>query len=211
MGLIDAKSITRQVDHARDYAERKGWAVDAAHIYTDDQITGALFGDKRPGLARLLNALSPRPPFQVLIMSDGDRLGRESIETGWTLKQILDAGVRVFTYLDDHERTLDTALDKVMLSLSTFAGEMEREKARLRTHDALVRRARAGFVTGGLVYGYQNREVTAPDGRRSHVVRAIHEEQAAVVRRIFADYAAGVGMVRIAKRLNAEGIAPPRT
>src|SRR5262249_39705194 len=158
-------------------------------------------------LARLFNALAPRPPFQVLVMSDGDRLGRESIETAATLKHVLDAGMRIYTYLDDRERTLDTAMDKVMLSLSTFAAEMEREKARQRTHDALVRRARAGYVAGGLVYGYVNREVTAPDGRRSHVVREINAEQAAVARNIFEWYARGGGVVRIRRGLNAGGPA----
>jgi len=38
--------------------------------------------------------------------------------------------VRVFFYLEDRERTLDSAMDKVMLSLTSFAAEMEREKAR---------------------------------------------------------------------------------
>jgi len=61
----DAKSVTRQVEHARAYAAQKGWAVDEAHVYADDQISGAMFGAGRPGLARLLNALRPRPPFQL--------------------------------------------------------------------------------------------------------------------------------------------------
>src|SRR5262245_66696027 len=39
-----------------------------------------------------------------LVMSEESRLGRESIETGWTLKKIIDAGVRVFYYLEDRER-----------------------------------------------------------------------------------------------------------
>src|SRR3989442_8696927 len=55
----------------------------------------------------------------------------------------MQAGVRVFFYLEDRERTLDSALDKAMLSLSNFAAEFEREKARQRTHDALARKARA--------------------------------------------------------------------
>ena len=42
-----------------------------------------------------MNSLKPRAPFQVLVMSEESRLGRESIETGWSLKQIMDAGVRV--------------------------------------------------------------------------------------------------------------------
>ena len=87
----ESKSIGRQVEHATAFAVRKGWTVDAAAIFSDDGVSGALFGDKRPALVRLLNALSPRPPFQVLVMSEESRLGRESIETGWTLERITDA------------------------------------------------------------------------------------------------------------------------
>jgi DNA invertase Pin-like site-specific DNA recombinase len=145
----DEKSVARQIEHAKAYAARKGWTVDDAHVYSDDGISGAEF-KKRPGFLRLLNALSPRPPFQVLVMSEESRLGREAIETGYVLKQIMDAGVRVF-YLEDRERTLDTAMDKVMLSLTNFASEMEREKARQRTYDAMVRKAKARHVTGGKV------------------------------------------------------------
>ena len=62
--------------------------------------------------------------------------------------------MRVFFYLEDRERTLDTAMDKVMLSLTNFADEMERERARQRTADAMTRKAKAGHVTGGRVFGY---------------------------------------------------------
>ena len=92
-----------------------------------------------------MNALKPKPPFQVLIMSEESRLGREQIETAYALKQIITAGVRVFYYLEDRERTLESPTDKLLLSVTAFADEMEREKARQRTHDALVRKARAGL------------------------------------------------------------------
>ena len=29
----DQKSVARQVDHARAYADRKGWIVDEAYVY----------------------------------------------------------------------------------------------------------------------------------------------------------------------------------
>ena len=77
-----------------------------------------------------MNALKPRPPFQVLVMSEEARLGREQIETAYALKQLVQAGVRVFFYLEDRERTLDSAVDKVMLSLTNFAAELERERSR---------------------------------------------------------------------------------
>src|SRR5215207_1870324 len=163
------KSVDGQVDHARQYAERKGWTVADDHVYIDDGISGAEFAN-RPGFLRLMNALKPRAPFQVLVMSEESRLGREAIETAYALKQLVTAGVRVFFYLEDRERTLDSPTDKIMLSLTAFADELEREKARQRTYDAMLRKAKAGHVTGGRVFGYDNVEVPNGAGDRSHVV-----------------------------------------
>ena len=205
----EERSVTRQVQQARTYAVRKGWTVDESYVFVDDGISGAEFL-KRPGLARLMNTLRPRPPFQVLIMSEGSRLGREQIQTAYLLQQILEAGVRVFSYLEDRERTLNSSMDKVLLSLSTFAAETEREKASQRTYDALVHKVKAGHVTGGRVYGYDNLDIPSPTGKRAHVLRQINPTQAAVVRRIFEMYAHGAGMYTIASTLNTEGVPPPR-
>src|SRR5215472_15692975 len=94
-GLADEqKSVARQVEHATAYAGRKGWVVRPAHVYVDDGISGAEYDEKRrPGLARLMSALKPRPPFQVLVMSEESRLGREHVETAYLLKQLITAGV----------------------------------------------------------------------------------------------------------------------
>jgi site-specific DNA recombinase len=85
----EEKSVTRQIERARAYAARKGWAIADAHVYADDGISGAEF-TKRPGFLRLMNALRPRAPFQVLIMAEESRLGRESIEVAYALKQFDD-------------------------------------------------------------------------------------------------------------------------
>jgi len=135
----EQRFVARQVEHARAYAARKGWTVLDEHVYIDDGISGAEFAN-RPGFLRLMNTLKPRAPFQVLVMSEESRLGREAIETAYALKQLVQAGVRVFFYLEDRERTLDSPTDKIMLSLTAFADELEREKARQRTYDATQRR-----------------------------------------------------------------------
>jgi site-specific DNA recombinase len=209
---VNSESVERQLAHARAYAASKGWSVADGHVYADDGISGAEFGDRRPGLARLLNALKPKPkpPFQVLIMSEESRLGRESIEVAHALKTFAQAGVRVFLYLEDRERTLDSPTEKLLMNVAAFADELERERARQRTYDAMARKARALHVTGGRVYGYENVDVAGPDGRRLHVVRRVNEEQAAVVRRIFTLCAEGQGFTRIAKALNEDGVTPPR-
>ena len=92
-----------------------------------------------------------------------------------------------------------------MLSLTAFADELEREKARQRTYDAMRGKALAGHVTGGRVFGYDN---VRTDG--GPVVRIINEAEASVVRRIFELCAEGYGQSRIAKRLNEDGAVSPR-
>lgn len=205
----EEKSVTRQIEHARAYAEARGWIAPEEFVFVDDGISGAEFA-ARPGFLRLMNSLKPKPPFQVLVMSEESRLGRETIEVSYALKQLVTAGVRVFLYLADTERTLDNPMEKVMLALQTMADEMEREKARQRTKDALSRKALRGHVCGGLTFGYDNVEVPGPEGKRSHVVKRINEAEAEVIRDIFELCAAGYGKARIAKMLNERGAPCPR-
>jgi site-specific DNA recombinase len=210
LGVADeARSVTRQIEQAKSYAARKGWTVPESCIFVDDGISGAEFVN-RPGFVRLMASLKPRPPFQVLVMSEESRLGREAIETAYVLKQLITAGVRVFFYLEDRERTFDSPTDKLLMSVTAFADELEREKARQRTHDAMQRKARAGHVTGGRVFGYDNVEVLGINGQRSHVERRINEAEAAVVRRMFELCAGGAGLTRVTKTLNHEGVPAPR-
>lgn len=210
----EEKSVSRQVEHATAYATKKGWTVSPDQLYVDDGISGVEFA-KRPGFLRLMNALKPKPPFQVLIMSEESRLGREQIQTAYALQQITDAGVRVFYYLTDEERKLDSAMAKVMGSLAGFAAEMEREKISQRTHDAMRRKAQRLHVVGGKCFGYDHEDVYGDPGptgerQRLHVARKINEAEAAIVRRIFERYASGLGGLRsIALELNNDGVLPP--
>lgn len=205
----EAKSVTRQIEHGRAYAARKGWAVDEAHIYVDDGISGAEFAN-RPGFVRLMNALKPKPPFQVLILSELSRLGREQLEVGYGCKLLSQAGVQIHSYLEDREITLDSPMDKFMLAAMNFGAEMERDKGRQRGWDTAAQHARAGHVTGGRVYGYDNVTVHDEHGQRAHVERRINDAEAAIVRRIFDLCATGSGYTRIAKLLNAERAVSPR-
>jgi DNA invertase Pin-like site-specific DNA recombinase len=83
IGVSDeTRSVTRQIEHAKAYATRKAWTVPDANVFVDDGISGAEFAN-RPGFVRLMAALKPRAPFQVLVMSEESRLGREAIETAY--------------------------------------------------------------------------------------------------------------------------------
>jgi DNA invertase Pin-like site-specific DNA recombinase len=207
----EEKSVTRQIEHGTAYALKKGWTVSEDHIYSDDGISGAEFGERRPEFLRLMAAIKPHAPFQVLIMSEESRLGREQTRTQYALLEIVEAGVLVFFYLDDQERKMDTATDKLISMIKNFGGEFERERTSQRVHDRLLQKARALHVVGCKVYGYDNVEVCGPDGKRQHVLRQINLTERDIVLRIFEQYAAdGIGVHTIAKTLNADGVPPPR-
>jgi site-specific DNA recombinase len=200
----EEKSVTRQIAHARALAARKGWTIAEEHVYADDGISGAEFL-KRAGLTALLTAVRSRPcPVQALITMEVSRLGREQTETAVIVRELMRAGVRLFTYADSREITQDSALDKFSLNALNFVAEMERELSRTRTREAMRSKTARGHVAGGIVFGYRN--VRGAD----HVDRAIIDDQAAVIRRIFQEIAAGRGYAKVAQGLNADAIPCPR-
>ena len=44
----EARSTTRQIERATAYAQARGWTVDPAHIFTDENTSGAEW-KQRPG------------------------------------------------------------------------------------------------------------------------------------------------------------------
>jgi DNA invertase Pin-like site-specific DNA recombinase len=200
----DAKRITRQVENSLAEAARLGFRVSDAHIYTDDQVSGAEF-ERRPAFMRLLADVQRKPrPFDALIVMDGDRLGREPIETNYHKKRIVQSGIRIFSYLDQREIKFGTQQDKILESVLSVAAGIEREKAAARTKDSLLRKAKAGYVAGGRTFGYRNVRV---DG---HSEYRIDQIEAAAILRAFELYGHGLGFRKIAAQLNCEGASAPR-
>jgi site-specific DNA recombinase len=211
----DAKSVARQVERARAFAQARGWTISESHVFSDDAVGGAEF-ESRDGLMRLLKSLRPKPPFTVLVVMHKDRLGREQYETSYYLKKLDQAGVRIVEYLTGRECKLDTPTDRLIESIGDFAATQERHMASLRTRDALKRKVEQGFVAGGITFGYRNVGVfgerldAAGQPTRQHVTREIAPEEAPTVVHLFELVAQGLGYKRVAKRLNDEGAPAPR-
>jgi site-specific DNA recombinase len=212
-GTADSeKSVATQKAQATAFIASKGWQV--GQVFEDDGVSGALFGKSRPGFDALMAAVRSQR-FGVLVMSETARLGRESVATASALQEITEHGVEVWTYLDGQRHAMDNALDKVLFNLRGFKDETVREDSSLRTHSKLLEKFERGHHVGGRVFGYKNVDVpggTDKHGRptRSHVVLEVLPAEAAIVRQIFTLYAEGDGITRIAKRLNADGVAAPR-
>jgi len=202
----EARSTQRQIESGTAYATAKGWTVDPRYIFVDENTSGAEW-KHRPGFNALLASLegSGRPPFSVVIVSELSRIGRDTVRTPAAVMRIEEAGVEIRSYLSDAPISLADEMSEISVIFNSLAASFERRRARQRTYDALRRRAEAGAVTGGRVFGYRNER-----NGTGYVHRVIDETEARIVRRIFAAYAEGDGLGRIAKRLNADGVPAPR-
>src|SRR5499426_840786 len=199
----EARSTRRQIEGATAYARAKGWTVDPRYVFVDENTSGAEW-KQRPGFNALLAALDPRPPFGVVIVSELSRIGRDTVRTPAAVMRIEEAGVEIRSYLSDAPISLADESSEIHTIFNSLASSFERRRARQRTYDALRRRAEAGAVTGGRVFGYRNERYGT-----GYVRRVIDDAEAAIVRRIFTLYAEGDGLTRIAKRLNADSVPPP--
>jgi len=81
-----------------------------------------------------------------------------------------------------------------------------------KTHRGLAGCVTRGLSAGGRIFGYRAVAVEAARRGTKHTAPArfeIHPEEAAIVQRIFRDYAAGHSMQAIAFALNREGVHFP--
>lgn len=216
----EARSVARQTANARAFAKTNGWRVLDAWVLGDDAISGAET-KKLVNRQRLIDVIaSGRAPFQVLIMRDDSRFSREDGEEAFgELKRLAQTGIEIWFYQDGKRFTFGTFGDNVVgFVRAEMNAEFRRQISRF-TKEAMVRKAQAGHVTGGRVFGYDNvcsacaRVIPPAQARcclQARTERRINDTQAAVVKRIFVLSAAGTGYTRIAKLLNAEQAPAPR-
>lgn len=197
-----AQSVETQEREARRYAEARGWSIDEAHVYRDVGASGAEWLN-RPELGRLMKdcARAPRP-WDVLLVRDQDRIGRDAGRTMVAIESILDSGARVIEYSTGHEAQSDL-MARGMIGFRGIFAQLERGMIAKRTRDAHLAMARQGRVTGGTVYGYRN--VRSAEG----VHHEIDDVQAEVVREVFTRRATGESVRRIAIDLNRRGLPSP--
>lgn len=193
-----AASIATQVESATLFCAARGWQL--AATYTDDGVSGSEF-ERRPGLNTLLGATKD---FDVLVVRDLDRIGRDQTQVPLFLERLHAKGVEVWCYSSGERVRIDDPTSLFLTTAVAFARQLEVRALRARITERLRRGAEKGYCVGGDVYGYR-RERT-PEGVAYHV----DPTEAAVVRRIFEARARGVGLRTIAQELNGDGVPSPR-
>ncbi|WP_239016834.1 recombinase family protein [Sphingomonas ginkgonis] len=190
-------SIEDQVRICREAAEREGWAVTGIH--TDYAISGGV--RDRPGLNGLLEAVG-RGAGTVILAESIDRLSRDQEDIAAIFKRVAFAGARIFTLSEGWVGELHVGLKGTMSAL--FRKDLADKTRRGQTGRVL-----AGFNPGGRAYGYQRVARFDERGEPIHGLREIDPDEAAIVRRIYAEFVDGRSPREIARRLNGEGVAAP--
>lgn len=203
--MQNERSCEDQIELCREYAKRHDLTVTVT--YEDKARSGASTANRVGYKTMMTAALSPRPPFDVILVEAFDRLWRSAGEQQVALHDLW-RGIEVtgcsYGISTEHEGA-DT-----QIALQGVFNEQFIQAVRRQTIRGLDSLAKRGLSTGGRVYGYRAVAAEGETGRKGPRKRlVIDEAEAAVVRRIYREYAEGYSPKRITYRLNAEAVPYP--
>lgn len=190
--LQNERSTEDQIDLCRTYAQREGLQVVKA--YQDKARSGASMIGRDGLMSMLQDAQAKR--FDVILVEALDRLSRDMEDLAGIHKRMQFLGIQLRAV---HEGTANT----LMVGLRGLIGQLYREDNVHKIRRGMTGLVKQGLSAGGRAYGY--RPDPANKGRL-----LIVEDEAAVVRRIFQEFAEGRSPRAIAHDLNRQGIRPPR-
>jgi site-specific DNA recombinase len=193
-------TIGSQVEALR--AHVAGTGAEPAGEYCDDGCSGARLD--RPGLDALRDA-AEAGLFEVVYCLSPDRLARSYAYQVLILDELARFGVTV-AFTDAPGLDQDDPQARLLTQVQGVIAEYERAKIGERYRRGKLFRARAGeVITWKAPYGYRR----VPRGPEGPAHLEIFEPEAAIVRRIFTERAAGTTIRQICRQLNADAVPTP--
>ena len=168
--------------------------------FLDTEVSG--YKRNRPGLKRLLASVA-NGQLDIVLCESLDRLARDGEDIAFLGKKLKYDHVRLFTVAEGE-------IDDIKLAVAGLLGSMFLTSLQQKTLRGMEAAVLAGRTAGGRTYGYKYVSREGPSGSIIRGLREIDEDQAAIVRRIFHEFASGLSSIKIVRRLNEEGIPGPR-
>lgn len=212
----DGDSFRRQSEAAAEWAKKNGYVID--ETLTDRGVSAYRGKNRRQGaLGRFLDAVQAKivPEGSVLIVESLDRFSREELMTSlMVLNGILEAGISVAVLTDNRLLTKES-LTTDLGSVFSVVAEMQRSFGESHRKSGMVggswaKKRKLARETGTVL---TKRAPAWLDVVGEGAARTFEENKkhGPIVRRIFAETAAGYGRRTIVARLNAEGVPPFRS
>lgn len=171
--------------------------------YVDAGISGDDTARRKDFQRMLKDAM--RGVFDVILCWDQDRFGRfDSIEAGFWIKPLRDAGIRLVTATHGEIDWNDFSGRMIYSIVQEGKHAYLRDLSRNVLRGQLARAQEGYWPNGPAPYGYRISET------KPKKLLLGSPEQLAVVRRIFNEYLEGRSLRRIADRLNDDGVPVKR-
>ena len=177
----DGQTVDNQLAGLREAVERRGWVV--VEEFVDAGISGAKGRSERPGLDRMMKAVTRRE-IDVVAAWSVDRLGRSLQDLVGFLGELKAAGVDLYLHVQAVDTT--TPAGRALFQMLGVFAEFERSIIVERVNAGIARARTQGTKSG------------KPIGRPP-----LASERDAAIR---ASLAAGVGIVKTA-RLHKTGVS----
>ena len=199
------RSIDDQVRLCRENVERRDGTLTDELVLTDYAVSGA--SNSRAGFDRLLGLIETRQ-IDLVVTESLDRLSRDlgDADRLWKLAKFHE--VRLICVSDGIDSIHDGA--RLQFAFKAIMSDEYLADLSKKTRRGLQGAAKKGQATGGLPYGYRSQPIWNGGREPEGYEILIDEGQAPVVIRIFDMYRDGYSILSIAKRLNDDGIDPPR-
>lgn len=196
--------VERQLQDARQLAERRGWQVVAE--YADNDVS-ALTGKHRPGYAATL-ADAEAGQLDRIVVFHTSRLWRNRRERAEGIERLARARVSV-TATKGPDLDLSSAYGRGLAGLLGEFDTMESEVKSERVARSARQRAETGDPNGALPYGWRREVETNERGVRTGSRDVLDPETAPVVAEICRRLLAGESLHGVTAWLNDSGIPAP--
>lgn len=196
-GTEESESIQNQKSLLLEYCKERAWKV--IGVFSDEDMSGADRG--RPAFNRMLDECAAGR-VDVVLCKTQSRFSRDvEVIEHYIHNKFTEWGIRFIGVLD-HADTEDMA-NKKSRQINGLVNEWYLEDLSENIKKTLWHKKEKGIYTGAFApYGY--RLFPEKKGKLFVDVTA-----ACVVKKIFALYLSGMGYVKIAKRLNEDGVPCP--
>lgn len=200
-------SIDDQVRRCREVAEKNGYTVDEALIFTDSALTGTDKAiHKRAGYHAMLEAWDQHL-FNAVVVDEVPRLARDAVEMAKLQKRIEVSGVRLLS--PDGTDSLNPNWQLQFQIIAALGQHFIRE-TRHRVLRGMIGQLERGYMIAASAFGYDMHQVIDENGKPVGTHWTINQEQAEIVRKMYAMRRHGVAFAEIARILNRSGVKPPR-
>jgi site-specific DNA recombinase len=187
------RSIERQIADLEKAAPRLNLKLDK-RFYFEDRAQSATTLFDRPGLTRNLLDAAEKKLFDAVLVEHTDRLARKQADQFWLAEQFKRLDIKIFTPSGE--------VDPLRLTFESYQNEQFSIMLSKRVKSGHDDAVRDGRIPHGLGYGYD-------DVKGTPGAKIINHDQAAIVVRMFLEYANAKSPRSIAVDLTRDKIPSP--